>query len=87
MQLKNCTSIPYETVPKKKSQQCHNTTHNEHIMNRTESFHVRAAFSCPLPTVAAISEVLPLIFLLGGSGLDGIQHFVLCSHFLRGPVG
>lgn len=58
-----------------------------HIMNRTGPFHLSAAFSCPLPTVAAISEELPLIFLLGGSGLDGIQHFVLCSHSLRGPVG
>lgn len=61
-----------------------NTTHNE--QNWALSSECSILLPTP-PTVAAISEELPLIFLLGGSGLDGIQHFVLCSHFLRGPVG
>lgn len=51
------------------------------IINRIESFLPSATFSSPLPTVIAILDVLPLIFLLGGSRLDGIQHFAPCYHF------
>lgn len=52
------------------------------IINRIESFLLSATSSGPLPTVSAILDVLPLIFLLGGSRLDGIQHFAPCYHFL-----
>lgn len=51
------------------------------IINRIESFLPSATFSSPLPTVIAILDVPPLIFLLGGSRLDGIQHFAPCYHF------